>query len=551
MKRVQDLFLLVTTIARLAWANNSELITELTDKNFGETIGTSKYAIVEFYAPWCGFCQEFAPIYEEAAKRIKEVNDTVLVAKINADQFEEVAEQNDIEGLPTIKWFVNGSDKYEYNGSPSMYVFIRIGSSFLISLNIYYFLVCSESFMRWIEKITTSPSKELKTPEDVEKYGDVELSVTGIFDKYEGDIYEAFTELALLTDDIVFFKTLNATLMKVESAPALIFQKNLPGHATEVIRKSLDGNDDPGEEIYSFLDKHRYPDYYIFDSSKVEDMMNVLQQVDREYHIHIIVPDGLLKDRSMLEIAREAGRQIRDKATLVLSANDEKSPLNSAFDVKNTQDIQIFAAHTLSIRKYALPISTKEAFEPASVIDFTKSIESGDNKHRVYASGPDPQAKEENGVLVAIRHNLREIVQDPTKDVVVLSHHPDSDESLELEESFENLAKAFAEIPSIKLVKFDASLNEHELIDYAMEDLPMVTLFKASKSSEPTVMDAFGELDIESVGKFIHENAAINFSLPDLSEYRVASWDDWNDDDEGPDDMGDEDDDKSVVHEEL
>lgn len=121
MKRVGDLLLLLTLVG-VALSDQSESIIELTDKNIGSLLNQSIHAVVEFYAPWCGYCQEFAPIYEEAAKRIRKMNDTILVAKINADQFEEAAEQYDIEGLPTIKWFANGVDKYEYAGQPSMYV---------------------------------------------------------------------------------------------------------------------------------------------------------------------------------------------------------------------------------------------------------------------------------------------------------------------------------------------------------------------------------------------------------------------------------------------
>lgn len=120
MKRVGDLIFLFAMLMSPSLAAGSEFVTELTDKTVNSFLKNSEYAVVEFYAPWCGYCQDFAPIYEEAAKKIKEVNDTILVAKLNADEFDEVAESYDIEGLPTIKWFVNGSEKYEYSGHPSM-----------------------------------------------------------------------------------------------------------------------------------------------------------------------------------------------------------------------------------------------------------------------------------------------------------------------------------------------------------------------------------------------------------------------------------------------
>jgi len=121
-KRVGSLLLLITTLIGVTRGAASEFVTELTDKTIDSLLKSNEYAVVKFYAPWCGYCQDFAPLYEEAAKRIKKVNDTVLVAKLNVDEFDDAAELYDIEGLPTIKWFVNGSEKYEYSGHPSMYV---------------------------------------------------------------------------------------------------------------------------------------------------------------------------------------------------------------------------------------------------------------------------------------------------------------------------------------------------------------------------------------------------------------------------------------------
>lgn len=119
MKRFGDLILLLATLLGPSLASEN-FIMELTDKTVTSILKDSEFAVVKFYAPWCGYCQDFAPIYEEAAKRIKKANDTVLVAKINVDEFDEIAETYDIEGLPTVKWFVNGSEKYEYSGHPSM-----------------------------------------------------------------------------------------------------------------------------------------------------------------------------------------------------------------------------------------------------------------------------------------------------------------------------------------------------------------------------------------------------------------------------------------------
>jgi hypothetical protein len=43
----------------------------LTDKSLDAKVGKASYLLLEFYAPWCGRCQEVAPAFEEAATELK------------------------------------------------------------------------------------------------------------------------------------------------------------------------------------------------------------------------------------------------------------------------------------------------------------------------------------------------------------------------------------------------------------------------------------------------------------------------------------------------
>src|SRR6185503_2174328 len=74
---------------------------ELPQGNFEKTVNENAMVIVDFWAPWCGPCRGFAPVYEKAS----ETHPDVVFAKVNTDEEQELAGAFSIRSIPTLMVF--------------------------------------------------------------------------------------------------------------------------------------------------------------------------------------------------------------------------------------------------------------------------------------------------------------------------------------------------------------------------------------------------------------------------------------------------------------
>ena len=78
----------------------------ITNKNFEEEVMNSQIPVLlDFWASWCGPCKMASPIVDSVAE---ELDGKVKVGKINVDEESELANQFNIESIPTLVVINNG-----------------------------------------------------------------------------------------------------------------------------------------------------------------------------------------------------------------------------------------------------------------------------------------------------------------------------------------------------------------------------------------------------------------------------------------------------------
>ncbi len=78
----------------------------INQKEFKELIGGEKAVLVDYWAPWCGYCRRIGPAYEKVAEQYA---DQLEVVKVNIDDEPALANAERIEVIPTLVLYRKGS----------------------------------------------------------------------------------------------------------------------------------------------------------------------------------------------------------------------------------------------------------------------------------------------------------------------------------------------------------------------------------------------------------------------------------------------------------
>ncbi|OAY51627.1 protein disulfide isomerase-like 1-4 isoform X2 [Manihot esculenta] len=448
----------------------------LKERNFSGFIDKLKFVMVEFYSPWCAHCQALAPEYAEAAAELKE--EGVVLAKVDATEETELALEYDIQGYPTIYFFIDGVHKL-YTGERS-----------------------KDAIVTWIKRKIGPAIHNITTLDDAERVltSDSKL-VLGYLNSLVGPESEELAAASRLEDDVNFYQTVNPDVAKLfhfdpkVKRPALIMIKK------EAEKLSyFDGNFSK-LEIIEFVLANKLPLVTTFTRESASSVFE--NPIKKQLLLFATSNDS----EKIIPIFQEAAKLFKGKLIFVYVALDNEEvgkPVADYFGASGNEPTVVAYTGNDDSRKFVL----SEEVSLDKIKTFAEEFLE-DQLKPFFKSDPIPETNY-GDVKIVVGNNFDELVLDESKDVLLEIYAPWCGHCQTLEPTYNKLAKHLRGIKSLVIAKMDGTRNEHPRAK--ADGYPTILFFPAgNKSFEPLTVDT--DRTVVALYKFIKEHASIPFKL--------------------------------------
>ncbi|CAJ1357679.1 unnamed protein product, partial [Effrenium voratum] len=424
-------------------------------KNFEVAIKSHPYILVQFFAPWCGHCKQFAPEYAKAAQQLKQTNQPIRLAKVDATAEVKLAEDHGVRGYPTIRLFIDGRDQ-EYTGGRT-----------------------EQSIVTWVLKKAGPPALELETVEAAEAFE--KENRLAVFCFCDPAARAAFEQAARQIEDVMFaYSTAPEVAAKYEASMPSV-KMFFPHDEQSAL---FTGDLNSAQDIEAFVKAHRHPMVTDFSGETAAELFSDGRP------ILFLFRDKDPKGEAAEKALRAAAGQLQRRLLVALSGSSE--PMDQrlmdyvSVDVEELPTARLVTDPQGAMAKYRLSGEITEA----ALLGFVQDFEAG-RLEKYLKSEPVP-ASQPGPVYTLVQSTFDSIVKDPTKDVLVEFYAPWCGHCKKLEPVYNAVAQKLQGVSSITIAKIDATANDVDGVD--IEGFPTIKFWRADSKEEP--LDYDGDRDV-------------------------------------------------------
>ncbi|XP_038228049.1 protein disulfide-isomerase [Dermochelys coriacea] len=438
--------------------------------SFERALAAHKHLLVEFYAPWCGHCKALAPEYAKAAAQLKAAGSGIRLAKVDATEESELAQQFGVRGYPTIKFFKNG-DK----SSPREYTAGRE----------------ADDIVNWLKKRTGPAATTLADAAAAEALVDSsEVTVIGLFKDVESEAAKQFLLAAESIDDIAFGISSSSDVFskyQLSKDGVVLFKKFDEG------RNNFEG-DITKENLLNFIKSNQLPLVIEFTEQTAPKIFGG----EIKTHILLFLPKSVDDYQEKLDNFKTAAGNFKGKILFIFIDGDhsDNQRILEFFGLKK-EECPAVRLITLEeeMTKYK-PDSDELTAE--KIKEFCDQFLEGKVKpHLMSQDLPDDWDKQPVKVLVG--KNFEDIAFDETKNVFVEFYAPWCGHCKQLAPIWDKLGETYKDHENIVIAKIDSTANEVEAVK--VHSFPTLKFFPAGLGKN--VIHYNGERTLEGFQKFL------------------------------------------------
>jgi len=450
-------------------------VLKLDSTNFDAAIQDNPLILVEFYAPWCGHCKKLAPEWEKAATELKEKGINAKLAAVDADDKNNAVFINrfDIRGFPTIKRFRDGVDT-EYNGERT-----------------------AEFIVNYLKKQSSPASTSLTSVDQASTFSESErVVIVGFFDNQDSDEYKNFREVSNKLRDLFTFgevignSEVNVAL-GVDKTPSIVLFKDFDERRNVY---------ESGSDLAEFINSNSLPTIDEIGPHNFKSYMDV--GLPLAYLFVDLSVEGQ-KDQYLAEV-KDLAKQTKGKLNWVF--------IDWSKYAKHAERLGLSGKTVPALAIERMEEGIHWAYDEVAKVakeDVTTWVNKFLNGELQATIKSEPIPENNNGpVKIVVAHNFEEIVNDPTKDVLLEFYAPWCGHCKKLSPVYDELASDLKDsFPNVVVAKMDATANDVNP-KFQVRGFPTIKLFLAKDKQNP--IDYEGDRSLEDMTEFIEDRAQVS-----------------------------------------
>ncbi|XP_051637020.1 protein disulfide-isomerase A2 [Manacus candei] len=455
----------------------------LHEHNFARALSEHQLLLVEFYAPWCGHCQQLAPAYTQAATELRNESSPARLGKVDAMAQTALANEFNITSYPTLKLFRNGNRTHPlpYTG-----------------------LMDTRGIVRWMQR-RAGPSATLLHDTDTANAfaSSQDLVVIGFFKDLKGQAAQAFYDVAAEMVDMPFGVAEAAELFQAYglSADTVCLFKKFDERQTNFPVDPEKGLDT--DELTRLLRVHSLRLVTEFNS----ETSNQIFGAKIPHHMLLFLNKSSSEQLSLQDGFKAAAGTFRGEVLfVVVDVNGYGADVLSFFGMTPADAPTLRLVKMENNRKYQME---QDSFSDTAIRTFIQAVLDGKVKPHLLSAEP-PEDWDTRPVKVLVGKTFEQVAFDETKNVFVKFYAPWCSHCQAMAPAWEELGERYKDHEDIVIAEMDATANE--LDNITIHGFPTLHYFPAGPGRK--MVEYKSTRDVETFSKFLENGGVLPVEPP-------------------------------------